>query len=270
MKNLKLFIIATLAIFSFNACQEDDDLEFVAAPTGDFTFTNTFLEEYLLTQETSDNIAERFVFNSANFDAPTNVNYQLQYSILGDFSDATDISAATNTNEISITIGDLLTMAMDAGLDNDPNTTEPDSGSFAFRVRAYPGDGSSTTELFSMTQMISVRWLEQATGGGGAGIEPSAWGVVGSGYNDWGNAGPDAAFTPDYCNEGLYFINNVTLLDGEIKFRVNNDWGKNYGDTGLDGILEEGGDNIPSEAGVYDVVLDFSNPSVPTYTMTKK
>ncbi len=95
------------------------------------------------------------------------------------------------------------------------------------------------------------------------------YGVVGSGYNDWG-ATPDFPFTPDYCNEGIYYANNVTLLDGEIKFRVNNDWAVNYGDTGLDGILEEGGDNIPSAAGLYDIMLDFSNPSVPTYTMTKK
>lgn len=96
------------------------------------------------------------------------------------------------------------------------------------------------------------------------------YGVVGSGYNDWGGAGPDFPFTPDYCNEGLYHAYGVTLLDGEIKFRVNNDWAKNYGDTGLDGILEEGGDNIPSTAGTYDITLDFSNPSVPTYTITAK
>ena len=96
------------------------------------------------------------------------------------------------------------------------------------------------------------------------------YGVVGSGYNDWGAAGPDFAFTPDYCNEGIYYANNVTLLDGMIKFRVNNDWGVNYGDTGLDGILEAGGDDIPSTAGTYDIMLDFSNPSVPTYTLTAK
>ena len=95
------------------------------------------------------------------------------------------------------------------------------------------------------------------------------YGVVGSGYNNWGET-PDFPFTPDYCNEGMYYANNVTLLDGEIKFRVNNDWGVNYGDTGLDGILEAGGDNIPSVAGVYDIILDFSNESVPTYTMIKK
>lgn len=98
----------------------------------------------------------------------------------------------------------------------------------------------------------------------------NVYGIVGSGYNDWGGAGPDAAFKPDYSQEGVYYIHGVTLLDGEIKFRVNNDWGINYGDTGLDGTLEEGGDNIPSTAGVYDVVLDFSNPNAPTYSMTAK
>ena len=97
----------------------------------------------------------------------------------------------------------------------------------------------------------------------------NVYGVVGSGYNEWG-ATPDFAFTPDFCNEGIYYANGVTLLDGEIKFRVNNDWGVNYGDDGLDGILEQDGANIPSTAGTYDIMLDFSNPSVPTYTITAK
>lgn len=98
----------------------------------------------------------------------------------------------------------------------------------------------------------------------------SVYGVVGSGYNDWGAAGPDFAFTPDYCNEGLYYANGVTLLDGFIKFRVNNDWAVNYGDDGVDGILELNAADIPSTAGVYDIMLDFSNPNVPTYTLTAK
>ena len=68
--------------------------------------------------------------------------------------------------------------------------------------------------------------------------------------------------------EGIYHAMNVPILDGEIKFRVNNDWGINYGDTGLDGTLELEGDNIPSVAGNYDIKLDFTNPDTPTYTIT--
>jgi len=51
---------------------------------------------------------------------------------------------------------------------------------------------------------------------------------------------------------------------------VNNDWAVNYGDDGVDGILEQNGADIPSIAGVYDIMLDFSNPNVPTYTLTAK
>lgn len=97
------------------------------------------------------------------------------------------------------------------------------------------------------------------------------WGVVGS-ATETGWDPPDVPFTPDYCNEGIFYANNVPLTaDGLIKFRLNNDWAVNYGDDGGDGILEAGGADIPiSESGIYDIVLDFTNPSVPTYTMTKK
>jgi len=97
------------------------------------------------------------------------------------------------------------------------------------------------------------------------------WGVVGSGYLGWDGTFPDFPFTPDYCNEGIFYANNVPLTEGLIKFRLNNDWTVNYGDDGEDGILEAGGADIPiSEAGSYDIMLDFTNESVPTYTLTKK
>jgi hypothetical protein len=106
--------------------------------------------------------------------------------------------------------------------------------------------------------------------------QTDVWGVVGSATpNGWD--GPDVPFTPDYCNEGIFYANGVTLVEGAIKFRTNNVWVDDYGDKELDNILDkEGGNDIPIseggvyEPGVYDIVLDFSNSSVPTYTMTKK
>ena len=57
-------------------------------------------------------------------------------------------------------------------------------------------------------------------------IEEWSWGVVGSGYNDWGNPlfPPDAKFYYDYTTDT--FKVGVKLIDGEIKFRSNNDWGQ--------------------------------------------
>ncbi len=99
-------------------------------------------------------------------------------------------------------------------------------------------------------------------------IEPlDIWGLVGSAApNGWD--GPNVRFTPDFGTDGVWYLNGVTLTDGEIKFRTNDSWDVNFGDTGNDGTLEAGGDNIPVSAGTYNIVLDFSDPNAPTYTIT--
>jgi len=58
----------------------------------------------------------------------------------------------------------------------------------------------------------------------------------------------------------VWMAENVTLTDGEIKFRLNNTWGGDYG--GNDGQL--GSDNIPVSAGTYTITVDFANG---TYTI---
>jgi hypothetical protein len=93
------------------------------------------------------------------------------------------------------------------------------------------------------------------------------WGLVGDATpNSWD--GPDTKFTPDFgINEGTWYINGIVLLDGEIKVRQNDAWGINYGDTGNDGTLEQGGDNIPVVAGTYNVKINFAEtpPTINIY-----
>jgi len=84
-------------------------------------------------------------------------------------------------------------------------------------------------------------------------IEPYAWGVVGSATPGGWN-GPDLVmYYNPYENN---FRAAVTLTDGEIKFRLNNDWTVNYGDDGGDGTLEANGANIPVAAGHYVITFD--------------
>lgn len=96
------------------------------------------------------------------------------------------------------------------------------------------------------------------------------WGVVGDATpNSWD--GPDTKFSLDFSQEGVWYLNDMTLVDGQIKFRTNDDWGLNYGDATLDGVLDGDNDNnIVVTAGVYDILLDFSNPNSPKYTLTKQ
>ena len=91
------------------------------------------------------------------------------------------------------------------------------------------------------------------------------WGIIGSATTDnWDN---DTDMTYD-SNSRTWTI-TLDLSAEEIKFRANDSWDWNYGDTGADGVLDVGGDNIAvPAAGNYTVVLDLSNPRDYTYTLT--
>lgn len=91
------------------------------------------------------------------------------------------------------------------------------------------------------------------------------WGVIGSATpNAW-----DSDQDMTYNKELRVLTLTVDLVPGEIKFRANDDWAINYGDTDRDGEPELGGENIPiAEAGNYTIVLDLSKAKY-KYTLTK-
>ena len=93
-------------------------------------------------------------------------------------------------------------------------------------------------------------------------LTPYGWGIVGSGApGGWDN---DTYFTWNETTK-KWEINNIALTTGVIKFRLNHDWGTNYG--GSNGVLASGGADIAiSEVGNYKVSLDLVNL---TYTLTK-
>jgi hypothetical protein len=86
-------------------------------------------------------------------------------------------------------------------------------------------------------------------------IEPYMWGLVGSATpSGWG--APDVMLHYNSFSDDWRTV--ITLVDGEAKFRFNEDWGINYGDTGVDGILEANGDNISVSAGHYLVIFNLN------------
>src|SRR5699024_8023133 len=83
-------------------------------------------------------------------------------------------------------------------------------------------------------------------------------GVVGDATpNGWD--GPDAEL--DFDPTSGKFRALVELTDGEIKFRLNNKWGDDWG--GSDGELDSDGENIEVEAGTYVISVDLDEE---TYT----
>jgi hypothetical protein len=165
------------------------------------------------------------------------------------FGDFELITTTTATNA-AVTVGDLLDFANEMGLEPDTPAT------VYFRVRSYLGTGQGDQESLSDAQSITIKLIVAE---GGSGIEIASLGVVGSAANDWGNAGPDLPFYTTSTPGVL--VAYVNLKDGEIKFRENNDWGTNYGDTGADGTLDLDGDNIAVTAGDYRITVDTNDLS---------
>lgn len=91
------------------------------------------------------------------------------------------------------------------------------------------------------------------------------WGVIGDGTA----GGWDTDQNMTYDPETKLWSAMLDLTAASIKFRANDGWDINYGDTGLDGILEAGGENIPvPEAGTYVITMKLGTPDY-TYTLER-
>ncbi len=86
-------------------------------------------------------------------------------------------------------------------------------------------------------------------------MEPYMIGLVGSATpNGWNS--PDSKMDYDAAT-GTWKI-SITLIDGEIKFRLNDGWAWNLGGT-TDKLVVDGG-NLAVTAGKYTIVLNITNP----------
>ena len=84
-----------------------------------------------------------------------------------------------------------------------------------------------------------------------------SWGLIGDAVpgTGWNS---DVDMTYDANSKTLKIT--IDLVAGGIKFRANDGWTINYGDTGADGSLEQDGANIAiSAAGNYTITLDLHN-----------
>jgi len=99
----------------------------------------------------------------------------------------------------------------------------------------------------------------------------TTWGIIGNATP--GSWDTDTQMTYDPGTR-LWTV-HATLIqksapDDGLKFRANGNWNLNYGDTGANGSLEDGGTNISVPVSAdYAVVLDLSHPLAYTYSLTR-
>jgi hypothetical protein len=81
-------------------------------------------------------------------------------------------------------------------------------------------------------------------------------GILGTALNGFNVPDTDLATTDGF----EYTINNLTLIDGEVKFRKDNSWDQNWGSLGFPSATGiQNGPDIPVTAGTYDIVFQKSS-----------
>lgn len=88
-------------------------------------------------------------------------------------------------------------------------------------------------------------------------------GIVGDGANGWNN---DVTMTFDPVKQRFYA--DVTLKDGNIKFRADKDWTTSFGSK-TEGLLDSA-DNITVTAGNFRIYVNLNNASKQTYELSAK
>jgi len=79
------------------------------------------------------------------------------------------------------------------------------------------------------------------------------WGVIGSAMSDGWDSDEDMTYDPE---TGVWTL-ETNVVDGDFKFRADDDWAINYGDNDADGIMEQDGADIAISAGSYIFTLDL-------------
>ena len=236
----------TVLFALFYSC---DDVERVYYNDGAGTVLTVSDDNLVLVEENSSNEILTLTWTQPDFGFSAAALYSIQIDVQGgDFSNPQIISVG-GVFDKNFTVEELNAKLL--SLSMTPN----EEGVASFRIKATL---SEYQEIYSNTVNISVTpyssLLDLST----------SLGVVGSATpGGWGNENiPDLPFYATATTN--VYVAYVSLRNGEIKFRNNNDWSENWGDDGADGTLDSYGANIAVSAGTYKIEVNFSSM---TYTM---
>jgi uncharacterized protein (TIGR02145 family) len=211
-----------------------------------------------------------------NLEAVLAENNSANNQQIKDLQDPTEAQDAVTKNytyskaEVDALLANLQSQIDDLDTDNSSGSiTDQDGNTYDYLTY---GDQVWTVENAQMVTYSDGTPIPQVSSGESIDIQAlnndlggtlSEWGLVGDAtVNGWN--GPDMEMYETSTN---VFELYASLLGNQLKFRFNEDWGQNYGDTGADGTLEAGGNDIavPGD-GIYHVVLNLNSL---TYSLTE-
>lgn len=239
MKNTLKLLITFISILTLLSCTEDVEQKTAAAKSSGINLlTPTSSFNLILDGAKLNDLATTFVWNDTkNSSDGTSVSYTIEAAKSGtNFATPVVLGAATTKLFEDITVGNLDSAAKALGM---PALVE---GLMDVRVKSSAGTSNYYTLKVTPYQ-------------------PN-WGIIGDATPSGWDLSTDMIYN---AATDTYSI-SLGLTTGGFKFRLDNAWTTNYGDTGNNLSLEAGGDDIPVTAGNYTIVANFNTH---TYTITR-
>tara|TARA_B100000524_G_scaffold229122_1_gene121439 strand:- start:1046 stop:2404 length:1359 start_codon:yes stop_codon:yes gene_type:complete len=243
--NKSIFVLTFFAIL-FTACE---DVDIVQLDPNANTVVSLSTDNIVLTEDNAESNAVTVSWTLSDFGFDAAPSYTIMIDVTGgDFSESQLISAGSNYS-YDFTVAELNNKLLSLGL--NPNEESMVDFKLKTTLSSYQ---EMISESVSMTVTPFSSILDLSTN----------LGVVGSATpGGWGN--PDIPDLPFYTTATAdTYVAYVNLGNGEIKFRKDNLWAENYGDSGADGTLEANGDNIAVSEGSYKITVNMANL---TYTI---
>lgn len=254
MKNILKISTLALLLFAGVSCENDDQT--IATPSGGpELITPLDGSAYVLLPENATNEATTLVWNHADYDVQTEVNYDVEVALAGtDFT--TIIPAGSTTSRFLVwTVEGLNTVALEAGL------TPYTAGDLEVRIKSSLG---SNAEMVAYSNVITITITPYTT-------DLPKIAVPGN-HQGWS---PPTAPLMASSGFGQTNFEGYISLDGEFKFLRPKadgtfDWDGDSADWGDDGtfsgvLLNTGETNCTTTAGYYWVK---ANTATLTYSIT--
>jgi hypothetical protein len=268
MKNITKSFIALFAVLAISCSSDDvEDRPVIVAEDAPVMSAPTSGSSYVLEFQNASNLAERFVWTSANFGQSVAVNYTLEIDVAGnEFATPESLGSVIGQNQLSVSVETLNGAALSLG-------AEPFvESNYEVRVKASVNDTfealysnvatiSVTAYTTSLPKIYVVGSFLDASGYGGNWTASNGVPLAASGFGE-----------TDY--QGYVYINEAAA---QFKFLPTNvDFSGDYGDTGpsdgsFSGTIEQDGEvnaGLPTaEAGYYLVKVDTD---ALTYSLRKQ
>ena len=249
MKNIIRFLSALVSISTLISCTDEvKNRDAVTANTAPTLKSPTSLTLVLDKNNPNDD-ATTFVWDySAYNGTATVVNYSIEFAVAGTNFLSPTVVATTTDKFSNFTVAQLNKAALNAGF------APYIASAIDVRIKSYVGTvGNAVAQysnFYTMTLTPYPDWDDWSLIGSAFDADPSGW---------------STDFDMDYSLSTHLYSKTIKLNGGkEFKFRLNHDWGTNYGDDGNDLTLNLNGANVPVPVtGTYLIVANFSTIDLP-------